>query len=73
MTVQPRASTAPDARHVALGLVAGSPLANQVIERGSPGLEDAAAAVAASLSRRFGSGPISAPMQAFQIAAHLPA
>ena len=73
VTVQPRASTAPDARHVALGLVAGSPLANQVIERGSPGLEDAAAAVAASLSSRFGSGPISAPMQAFQIAGHLPA
>jgi SAM-dependent methyltransferase len=73
VSVQPRASTAPDARHVALGLVAGSPLANQVIERGWPGLEDAAAAVAASLSRRFGSGPISAPMQAFQIAARLPA
>jgi hypothetical protein len=70
--VQPRASTAPEARHVALGLVAGSPLANQITERGSPGLDGVATAVAASLSRQFGSGPISAPMQAFQIAAQLP-
>jgi SAM-dependent methyltransferase len=71
VTVQPRASKAPDARHVALGLVAGSPLANQVIERGSPSLEDVATAVAASLSSRFGSGPISAPTQAFQFSAQL--
>ena len=73
VTVQPRASKAPDARHVALALVAGSPLANQITERGSPGVEEVATAVAASLSKQFGSGLISAPMQAFQISAQLPA
>jgi SAM-dependent methyltransferase len=71
VTVQPRASTAPDPRHVAMGLVAGSPLANQITERGSPDLEEVATAVEASLSGRFGPGPISAPMQAFQISARL--
>lgn len=70
LTVQPRKSEAADARQVALGLVAGSPLANQVMERSS--LEEVAAAVEASLSRQYGPGPISAPMQAFQISAQLP-
>jgi ubiquinone/menaquinone biosynthesis C-methylase UbiE len=73
VTVQPRTSRAPDPRHVALGLVAGSPLANQIMERGSPGLEETTTVVEASLSRQFGAGPISAPMQAFQISAQLPA
>jgi SAM-dependent methyltransferase len=73
ITVQPRVSKAPDARHVALGLVAGSPLANQIIERRTLGLEEVANAVSASLAKQFGSGAISAPMQALQISARLPA
>lgn len=73
ITVQPRQSKATDPRQVAMGLVAGSPLANQIAERGSPSLEEATAAVADALAKRFGSGPISAPMQAFQVTAHLPA
>ena len=72
IVVQPRESKASDPRQVAMGLVAGSPLANQVAERGSLSLEDATAAVADAISQKFGSGPISAPMQAFQISAYLP-
>jgi SAM-dependent methyltransferase len=73
ISVQPRESQAADPRQVALGLVAGSPLANQITERGSLALEDAATEVEARISRQFGSGPISAPMQAFQVSAQLPA
>lgn len=72
IVVQPHESKASDPHQVAMGLVAGSPLANQVAERGSPSLEDVTAAVADAVSQRFGPGPISAPMQAFQITAHLP-
>ena len=70
--VQPRESKAADPRQVAMGLVAGTPLANQVAERGSLSLEDATDAVADAIAQKFGSGPISAPMQAFQISAQLP-
>lgn len=69
--VQPRESKASDPHQVAMGLVAGSPLANQVADRGAPSLEEATAAVADDISRRFGSGPITTPMQAFQISAYL--
>lgn len=73
ITVQPRESKATDPRHVAMGLVAGSPLANQVTERGSPSLEEVTAAVEGALAEKFGTGPITAPMQAFQISARLAA
>lgn len=73
IAVQPRKSKAADARQVAMGLVAGSPLANQVTERGSPSLEQVVARVEGILEKRFGAGPITAPMQAFQIAGRLPA
>jgi ubiquinone/menaquinone biosynthesis C-methylase UbiE len=69
IAVQPRESSASDAHQVAMGLIAGSPLANQVTERGS--LEDTVAAVESALAQRFGSGEISAPMQAFQTSARL--
>lgn len=69
IAVQPRESIASDAHQVATGLVAGSPLANQVTERGS--LEDTVAAIENAIARRFGSGEISAPMQAFQTSAQL--
>jgi ubiquinone/menaquinone biosynthesis C-methylase UbiE len=72
ITVQPRASEAIEARQVALGLVAGSPLANQVTERGAPSLEEVTAAVERAVAAEFGAGPIQAPMQAFQISAALP-
>lgn len=71
ITVQPRESKAANPHQVAMGLVAGSPLAHQVTERGSLPLEEVVDAVERALSARFGSGPISAPMQAFQITAHL--
>ena len=73
ITVQPRESRADDAPQVAMGLVAGSPLANQVAERGSPSLEEATETVARTLIDDFGPGPIKAPMQAFQMVAHLAA
>lgn len=71
IVVQPRESKASDSRQVATGLVAGSPLASQVADRGTLSLEDATAAVADDIARRFGRGPITAPMQAFQISAYL--
>lgn len=72
IAVQPRVSRAVDARQVATGLVAGSPLANQVTERGSPSLEATVEAVTERLQSSFGDGPISAPMQAFRLVATLP-
>ncbi len=71
IVVQPRDSKASDPHQVAAGLVAGSPLAIQVAERDTLSLEDATLAVEDAIARKFGSGPISAPMQAFQISAHL--
>jgi ubiquinone/menaquinone biosynthesis C-methylase UbiE len=72
ITVQPRESRASGPHHVAMAIVAGSALANQIAERGSPPLEEVVAAVEDAMARRFGSGAISAPMQAFQIFARLP-
>ena len=69
IVVQPRDSKASSPRQVAAGLVAGSPLAIQVAERGTPSLEDATLAVEDAIEEEFGPGPISAPMQAFQICA----
>lgn len=69
ISVQPRVSEAADARQVAMGLVAGSPLAGQVAERGA--LEEVAVEVERSVAAEFGSGPIRAPMQAFHFSASL--
>lgn len=71
IAVQPRESQASDPRQVAMGLVAGSPLANQVTDRGTYSLDDVTSTVEDAIARRFGSGLISAPMQAFQITAYL--
>ncbi len=57
---------------MAWGLVAGSPLANQVTERGTLSLDEAVEAVTGAIADEFGPGPVSAPMQAFHISAHLP-
>ena len=62
VTVLPKESTAPAARDAALALGAGSPLAIQLQERG---LSDVAIDLfTKTLERRFGVGPIAAPMQA---------
>lgn len=71
VVVQPRTSRASGPRQVAAGLVMGTPLATQVAERGTLSEEEATQAVEGVIARDFGSGPIGAPMQAFQITAHL--
>jgi SAM-dependent methyltransferase len=71
IVVQPRESRASDARQVAAGLVAGSPLANEITARGVKSVDEVTDAVERIIEREFGSGPISAPMQAFQISAIL--
>lgn len=72
IAVQPRQSIAQGARDVATGLVAGSPLANQVVERNRP-IGEVVEQVSEILTRRYSDGPISAPMQAFQVTARLAA
>lgn len=72
ISVQLRESKAPEPRHVALGLVAGSPLANQIMDCGSLSLSEAVDAIEKAILKEFGSGPVSAPMQAFQISGNLP-
>jgi ubiquinone/menaquinone biosynthesis C-methylase UbiE len=62
VTVLQRESTAPSARDVALALGAGSPLAMQLEERGLS--EVAIDRFTEALEERFGSGQVSAPMQA---------
>lgn len=54
-----------------MGLVAGSPLANQVADRGTHTIQDVITTVENAIARRYSSGPISAPMQAFQINAYI--
>ncbi len=71
IAVQPRNSNASDAHQVAAGLVAGSPLAIEVAERGSPSVEEVTVAVEDAIAREFGPGPITAPMQAFHISAEV--
>lgn len=68
--VQPRMSWASGPEQVAAGLVAGSPLANQVLER-SGSLDDAIAAAERAVRREFGSGLIGAPMQALEFSARV--
>jgi ubiquinone/menaquinone biosynthesis C-methylase UbiE len=58
----PSMSQAPSAHDVAIALAAGSPLAEQLQERN---LQDTAVdAITAELEREFGSGEVTAPMQA---------
>lgn len=71
ISVQPRESNASGPHQVAMGLVAGSPLANQVADRGTYTIEDVTSTVEDAIARRYGSDPISAPMQALQINAYV--
>ena len=66
-TVLPGTSRASSARDVALALVAGTPLATQLAERG---IDQAAfVAVEKALVHEFGSGEVTAPMQSIAIVA----
>lgn len=60
--VLPLQSTAPSAHDVAIALAAGSPLAAQLQERGMQ--ERALDEITQALEQEFGSGEVSAPMQA---------
>lgn len=64
-----RESKAANAHQVAAGLVAGSPLANQISERASLSLGEAVKAVEGAIEKQFGTGAIAAPMQAYLITA----
>ncbi len=67
LTVLPGTSRASSARDLALALVAGTPLASQLAERG---IEEAAfVAVEKALVDQFGSGEVAAPMQSIAIVA----
>lgn len=54
----------PSARDLALGLVRGNPVAQEIEERGGVAVDTVIEAVAAALTRRFGEGPIEAELQA---------
>ncbi len=47
----------------------GTPLRNEIEERGASRLEEATAAVALALEHRFGSGPFEGRMRAFVVKA----
>ncbi len=63
-------SRASSARHVALGLAAGSPLAMQLNERGIA--EKAIDIIETGLIQEYGEGEITAPMEAIVINAKIP-
>lgn len=71
IAVQPRRSEAPGSREVALAFTAGTPLASQLVEREAASHAEVIEAVDRAIAGRYGPGPISAPMQAVQIAARL--
>lgn len=68
--VQPRNGFASGPDDVALGLVAGSPLAAQVLDR-ADSLEPALEAARQAVRRELGAGVINGAMQAFEISARL--
>jgi len=64
-----RESRAPSAREVALGFVAGSPLAAQLAEMGVE--KETLEAVEAALIDEYGDGPVAGPMQSIAVVAEL--
>ena len=72
ISIIPLTSVAPDPRHVALGFVAGTPLANAIEERQTLMLDEVVEGAEKAIQQRFGAGPCEAPMQAFQISDSLP-
>ena len=65
----PQLSRAQSARDPAIGLCQGTPLRNAIEARDPGGLEAATNTAATAIAARFGSGPISARMQAHVITA----
>ena len=59
----------PSARHVAIGLVEGNPIIDEVLERASASPEAVIDAVAAALRDTFGDAPLRTSLQAIVITA----
>jgi hypothetical protein len=59
-----RRSVAPTCRDPAIGFCQGTPLRNEIEARDANRLAEATAAAAASISARFGDGPVDGMMQA---------
>ena len=64
VTTLPKRSQCPSARDAAQGLCQGSPLRAELESREPAGLSDATNAAAQAIAKRFGAGPVDAPMQA---------
>lgn len=71
ITARPLTSSAPSPRDIALAFGAGSPFSNEVAVRGTHTLDEVVDKLEDAIRHRFGDGPCSAPMQAFQISAQL--
>lgn len=64
VTVVDTSSKAPSARDPAIGFCQGTPLRGEVDARDPSGLEKATAHAAAAIARKFGNGPVAAPIRA---------
>jgi SAM-dependent methyltransferase len=73
ISVQPWVADIPDASAFAQGLVFGSPLINEIRERGAVDPEQIAATLSQALMQEFGSNPTRYPMQAILFLAEKPA
>lgn len=71
ISIEPLVGTSEAAtpRDPAIAYCQGSPLRNEIEARNPTGLEEATAAAAAALARRFGAGPIAGRIKAYIIAA----
>jgi ubiquinone/menaquinone biosynthesis C-methylase UbiE len=65
----PITAEAPSAEHAAIGLVRGSPVQNEIQERGTTDSEPIVRAVAAALRGACGDSPLRVPMQALVVSA----
>lgn len=69
--VRPLISSAKSARYMAIAYSTGSPLANEIAERGTPSTDEVVDLLEVLLRKEYGDGPVSGLMQAFQISARL--
>ena len=60
------------AEHAAIGLIKGSPVWNQIVERGAPTPDEIVPLLATEFARAFGDHPMRAPMLALAIVARRP-
>jgi ubiquinone/menaquinone biosynthesis C-methylase UbiE len=65
-------SRAASARDAAIAICQGTPLRNEIEARDASRLDEATRCATEALERRFGAGPIEAPMRAFVISAESP-